>query len=65
MSDADVQLIKDLARNKDIIISKPDKGQGVVLINRCDYINKIEDILNDKTKFQEVFGNCESLIIKK
>lgn len=63
MSDADVQLLKDLARNKNIIISKPDKGQGVVLINSCDYINKIEDILSDKTKFHEVFGNCESLII--
>ena len=29
-------------RNADIIITKPDKGNGVVLLDRSDYFSKLE-----------------------
>lgn len=35
--------LKELAENKDDVISKPDKG--IILINKVGYIRKIEDIL--------------------
>ena len=35
-------------------ILKPDKGNGVVLINKCDYLSSMQSIFDDKTKFREV-----------
>ena len=41
-----------LQQNKHLVISKPDKGSGVVLLNRKDYVNKMKIILGDTTKFK-------------
>ena len=35
-------------RKNDIIITKPDKGSGVVLLNKSNYINKMNEILDDQ-----------------
>ena len=43
-----------LQQNTDIIISKPDKGNGVVIMDRVDYINKLYNIVNDLSKFTEL-----------
>ena len=40
-----------LFQNKDIVICKPDKGSGVVVLNKADYEWKMLQILNDDTKF--------------
>ena len=32
-------------RNDNIIITKPDKGSGVVLLNKSDYVDKMNEIL--------------------
>ena len=42
----------NLSKNKDISITNPDKGSGVVILNRTDYIKKMEEIVNDTTKFK-------------
>ena len=47
-----LQALKGLANNKDLVITKPDKGNGVVLMDRTDYVSKIMGILSDPTKFQ-------------
>ena len=39
------------------MILKPDKGQGVVLIDKIDYYNSMEQIFNDKTKVKVVNGD--------
>ena len=44
--------IKALRQNPDIHISKPDKGSGVVILNKRDYILKMEAILGDESKFK-------------
>ena len=41
-----------LAFLKDIIIQKADKGNVIVLVNKSDYILKMESILSDTSKFQ-------------
>ena len=46
-----VHISKQLRNNKDIIITKPDKGSGVVILNRTDYINKMSVILDDTNTF--------------
>ena len=40
-----------LAKNKSIIITRPDKGNGIVIMNKQDYHNKMFAILNDQSKF--------------
>ena len=36
------------------MILKPDKGQGIVLINKSDYYNSIEQLISDKSRFEVV-----------
>ena len=46
-----VTVLNNLRQNTDIVISKQDKGRGVVILNKLDYINKVYDVLSDVTKF--------------
>ena len=50
----DLTILKNLSLKKDLIICKPDKGRGIVLLDKADYVNKMRDIINDQTKFSEV-----------
>ena len=47
----DFKIIKNLAKDPTIIVSKPDKGRGVVLMDKTDYCAKMETILQDRHKF--------------
>ena len=47
------QALKNLSKNENIIITIPDKGSGVIILNRVDYVNKMQDILSDTTKFKK------------
>ena len=46
-------LIK-LKSDKSIIITRPDKGRGTVVMNKDDYISKVEQILSDTSKFKVI-----------
>lgn len=46
--------LKSLKNDDSIIITRPDKGNGVVLLDKSDYIQKVHDILNDKSKFTRI-----------
>ena len=48
------RILKNLRNNKDIIITKPDKGAGVVILNKNDYIKMSHEIINDKAKFKQL-----------
>ena len=41
-----------LRRNENVVLLKPDKGNGVALLNKSDYITKMNDIISDTNKFQ-------------
>ena len=43
-----------LSRDKTIKVCKFDKGTGVVIMNSSDYFSKLDKIVSDKSKFQEV-----------
>ena len=45
-----LQAIKSLRFNKDILITKPDKGYGVVIFNSTHFIAKMETMLCDSNK---------------
>ena len=43
-----------LRKNKDIIITKPNKGNGVVILDRKIYHNAIQKIISDTSKFEKL-----------
>ena len=49
--------MSDLRNNDSIIITKPDKGNGVVIISRLDYLNKMKKLISDGTKFKQLKQN--------
>ena len=50
----DLKILKDLGKNEKIITCPPDKSRGVVIMNKADYVNKMDAILADSTKFQKM-----------
>lgn len=51
----------NLIENKEIIIQKADKGNNTVILNKQDYIEKINEILGDNTKFEKaLFENKDN-----
>lgn len=53
--------------NKTLIVTSPDKGRGVVLLNKDDYIEKMNNILSDPSKFTALPPNTNphTLILKQ
>ena len=49
------QLLQRLRKDKSIIITRPDKGRGMVIMNKNDYLSKMHAILNDSSKFKCLF----------
>ena len=39
-----LSVLKKLGFNKGLIITKPDKGNGVFLLNKSDYVRKMKKI---------------------
>ena len=46
--------LKDLNKNRDLVIQKADKGNTVVILNKNDYISKMNVILSDSSKLQKL-----------
>ena len=64
MTKDDFKLLKGLSQNKNLIFVRPDKGKGVVLLNKLDYLKKMEDVLSDRTKFEKVKEQGIKIIYK-
>ena len=45
------RVLGNLKKNKDIVITKPDKENGMVNLDRKLYKNAIEEIISDTSKF--------------
>ena len=43
--------MKIIRNNKDILITKPDKGNGVIIVNRAIYMSSLYEVINDTSKF--------------
>ena len=62
--------LKELRKNKNLVIQKADKGNAIVVLNREDYISKMGRILGDNSKFSLVkfggrFKSIYNLIISQ
>ena len=54
--------LKTKVKDKDLIVSKSDKGNATVVTKKVDYIAKMEEILSDKTKFELIENQSENII---
>ena len=54
-------ILRSLGKNENLYISRPDKGNGIVILNRADYVTKMESILADRSKFIAVDENSYKL----
>lgn len=59
-----IQFLKTLSSDQNLIVLKPDKGNGVVLMNKKNYLEKMMSILNDESKFHRIDGNWLKIITK-
>ena len=48
------KVLKSLSKDKSIQITRPDKGKGIVIMEKDEYNNKMMEILNDKNTFKIV-----------
>ena len=48
------RILQNLRKNKDVIITKPDKGNGVAILDRKLYDNAIEEIISENSKFEKL-----------
>ena len=46
--------LQNLSKNKDLITQKSDKGNSMVIVDRQDYIKKMDNILTDQNNFTKV-----------
>ncbi len=46
--------LKTLRKNKDIVILKPDKGNGVIVMNSSDYDSCVLKIISNPNKFNKL-----------
>ncbi|CAF4174541.1 unnamed protein product, partial [Adineta steineri] len=51
------ELLLNLSEDASIVITKPDKGRGVVIMNHNDYIRKMVEILRNRSKFKLLDGD--------
>ncbi|XP_076042094.1 uncharacterized protein LOC143025994 [Oratosquilla oratoria] len=59
------QAAKELRENNDIVIRRADKSDLFVILNRSEYIDKVDSILQDPSKFLRVKKNPIDEIRKK
>jgi hypothetical protein len=52
LSSKEIKALTDLKKNKSIIIKKSDKGGGIAVMNSCDYLTKIANMLSDVTTYK-------------
>ena len=62
---AQKRIHKRLANNHNIVIVRPDKGHGVVIMDKTEYISKINSILGDPGKFSHVTDDIYRYNLKR
>ena len=68
LSRAEYQALKNLSSNESLVIHKSDKGNSVVMVNRDDYVRKMQEMVDDESKFEKVEvkeGKDHNLMVKE
>ena len=46
--------MQNLRKNKNIVIQKSDNSNSVVVVHKADYLDKMDNLLNDTRKFENI-----------
>ena len=60
-----INTLNNLRKDQSIIICKQDKGNGIVLLDKNDYLTKINCIINDSNKFTKINSDWFKMILKQ
>lgn len=63
-SKSDLRLLKDFASDTSLVVTRPDKGRGVVILDRLQYVEKVTKLLSDQTKFRLVKESLHKLLLR-
>ena len=58
----EIKTLKEIKSIKDIIMVQADKGGKIMIIDKADYVNKIEEMLNDKKIYERIKNDPTSQI---
>ena len=64
-SQEELNILKDLRNDSKIVIMKPDKGNGVVILDKHDYNKKMDEILSDTSKFELLNDDAIKITLKR
>ena len=62
LSEEETKALESLSKDKSIVIARPDKGNGVVLMDKEDYISRVNAILSDTSKFVKLDSDTDALL---
>ena len=54
LSDEELEALEKLSKDNNLVVQKTDKGNSVVLVDKDVYVNYMENILKDQSKFEKV-----------
>ena len=54
--------LQNLRESKNIIIQKSDKGHSVVIVDKTDCLDKMENLLNDTRKFEKIILKNDGIL---
>ncbi|CAF1092774.1 unnamed protein product, partial [Didymodactylos carnosus] len=57
LSKEETEAITTLSEDSNLVISKVDKGNATVVLNKDDYLSKAQELLNDKRAFKKLKSN--------
>ncbi|XP_069979446.1 uncharacterized protein [Penaeus vannamei] len=57
--------VQNLKDDDSTVITRPDKGKGIVILNKTDYYSKISNILADSSKFKLLDAYLSSHLLNR
>jgi hypothetical protein len=60
----DLVELRKFASNRNIIVSRPDKGRGVVIIDKVRYLTSMTSLISDRTKFIEILDPIQKFTLR-
>ena len=60
-----LKVLDNLKKDKNLHVTRPDKGKGIVTLNKVDYLNKTKEILDDDSKFEKINNDWFKTILKQ
>ena len=64
LPECQLKALDNLRKDPSITITRPDKGRGAVILDKEDYVNEMEKILDDETKFTRISEQAFTVITR-